>query len=371
MRALFVTVDGGGNLPPALGIARELERRGGAARFLGHEVQRARVEGAGFRFTPLRHGPRYDASLRRGVVRALRDFSSLAADRGIGDDAVAAAAAEQADAVVVDCLAWGALERTVHAGLPVASLVHSQWDYFRRLARTPLGGLARLRGAHPVAASTGAGLVLVTTRPDFEPDPEAALPGHLRHTGIVWQDDAVQAVPDPARPRVLVSFSTTHFPGQDRTLQRVLDGLDGLPVETVATTGAVDPAVLRSPAGARVVRHADHGMLLPSAALVIGHGGHATTARALAHGIPLLVLPMHPLMDQAAIGRAVERHGAGRLLRKQARPAAIRAAALAMLADGPHRAAARALGDEIRAADGAARAVDALETLAARPRARP
>jgi hypothetical protein len=36
MHALFVTVDGGGNLPPALGIAGEIVRRGGTARFLGH-----------------------------------------------------------------------------------------------------------------------------------------------------------------------------------------------------------------------------------------------------------------------------------------------------------------------------------------------
>jgi hypothetical protein len=35
MDALFVTIDGGGNLPPALGIAREIVRRGGTARFLG------------------------------------------------------------------------------------------------------------------------------------------------------------------------------------------------------------------------------------------------------------------------------------------------------------------------------------------------
>lgn len=52
---LFVTWDGGGNVPPALGLAAELERRGHAVRFLGHPQQRAGVTGAGFGFTPYTH----------------------------------------------------------------------------------------------------------------------------------------------------------------------------------------------------------------------------------------------------------------------------------------------------------------------------
>src|SRR4051812_18391667 len=64
MDALFVTVDGGGNLPPALGIAREIVRRGGTARFLGHEPQRSLIKQAGFGFTPVRDGRPYDAAAR-------------------------------------------------------------------------------------------------------------------------------------------------------------------------------------------------------------------------------------------------------------------------------------------------------------------
>ena len=33
---LFVTWDGGGNLPPAIGIGRELRSRGHEVRFIGH-----------------------------------------------------------------------------------------------------------------------------------------------------------------------------------------------------------------------------------------------------------------------------------------------------------------------------------------------
>jgi hypothetical protein len=36
---VFVTWDGGGNVPPALGLAGELVRRGHHVRFLGHQRQ--------------------------------------------------------------------------------------------------------------------------------------------------------------------------------------------------------------------------------------------------------------------------------------------------------------------------------------------
>ncbi|MEU0561387.1 hypothetical protein [Dactylosporangium sp. NPDC006015] len=70
MDALFATVDAGGNLPPALGIAREIVRRGGSARFLGHEPQRAAIERAGFRFETVREGRQYDSAAPRSTLSA-------------------------------------------------------------------------------------------------------------------------------------------------------------------------------------------------------------------------------------------------------------------------------------------------------------
>ena len=43
----FVTWNGGGNLGPALPIARELRRRDHRAAFLGQETQRPAIEAAG------------------------------------------------------------------------------------------------------------------------------------------------------------------------------------------------------------------------------------------------------------------------------------------------------------------------------------
>jgi UDP:flavonoid glycosyltransferase YjiC (YdhE family) len=241
--------------------------------------------------------------------------------------------------------------------------VHSRADFFDRNARGPLGLLARLRGADPLA-SRNAALRLITTRADFEPP--RADPLTEPHTGFVWQETPAAAAPQ-SPPEVLVSFSTTSFPGQAQALQRVLDALTDDDVHVTVTSGAVDPVKLRAPANAEVVRHRDHAELLARASLVIGHGGHATTARALEYGVPVLVMPMHPLMDQPAIGRAVEDLGVGMLLPKSASPARIQAAARRLLADPAVRAAAQRLGADARSRDGAEVAAELITQLVQHP----
>ena len=47
---VFATLDAGGNVPPLLGIAEEVARRGHRVRVLGHEQQRASFEKAGLEF---------------------------------------------------------------------------------------------------------------------------------------------------------------------------------------------------------------------------------------------------------------------------------------------------------------------------------
>jgi len=352
---LIVTWDGGGNLPPALGIGRELQARGVRVRVLGNAIQRDAVVASGLDFIPFTRGRDYVSSEPRGTVDGVLGLVALFADRGIAEDVRALLAEQPADLVLVDTLLWGAMNQLEADGCRVVELVHSTAEYFDGNARGPVGMLARMRGANAVAAARGAEWRLVTTRADFESKPR---PDEL-HTGFVWQGDPVEARAESV-PRVLVSFSTTVFPGQAAALQRVLDALAGERMEVVVTSGAVDPADLSAPTNATVLRRRDHSEILPTTSLVIGHGGHATTARALSAGIPVLVIPMHPLMDQPGIGRAVERLGVGAVLPKSAAPARIREAALRLLSDERVRAAAQTMGAQARQRDGAAVAADAL-----------
>jgi UDP:flavonoid glycosyltransferase YjiC (YdhE family) len=369
---LFVTWDGGGNVPPALGIAAELRARGEQVRFLGHEQQRAAIEGAGFRFEPYRHARSWSSAAPADGPRALFTVFSVFTDRGPGTDLLASVEREPADVVVIDCLLLGALAAADRAGLRRVVLAHTFYDYLASSwSRGPVRFFGLLKGQHPVRLWTAADLMLVTAAPELDPSVLAAsagrsaLPANACHTGpVVRAPSPPPPPPADGTPRILVSLSTIYFPGQARVLQAVLDALADLPVTGVVTTGpAVDPGQLSAPGNCELHRYVPHDEVLPGVSMVIGHGGHATTMRALAWGRPLLIIPMHPMLDQPMIGKAVSEAGAAVILPKTAPPARIREAAARLLADGPHRAAARRLGDSIRAADGAATAATRLQEL--------
>src|SRR2546428_11949283 len=84
---LFVTWDGGGNLPPALGIGSELRRRGHTVRFLGHAQQREGIEAAGFRFEAYTSAIRWSSAHQepgpKGGLKALPVLSGARPRAGL------------------------------------------------------------------------------------------------------------------------------------------------------------------------------------------------------------------------------------------------------------------------------------------------
>jgi UDP:flavonoid glycosyltransferase YjiC (YdhE family) len=165
---------------------------------------------------------------------------------------------------------------------------------------------------------------------------------------------------------VLVSLSTIFYAAQAAVLQNVLDGLAGLDTRVLVAVGdSVDPTALSYRPDVDVRRFVDHDEVMSTASLLVGHGGHATTLRALSYDLPMLVVPLHPMLDQTMIGRAVADAGAGRVLPTKAGPQAIRAAVRALLDDDAARAAAATCGARIRAQDGAAAAVLEVEAVLA------
>jgi UDP:flavonoid glycosyltransferase YjiC (YdhE family) len=163
---------------------------------------------------------------------------------------------------------------------------------------------------------------------------------------------------------VLVSLSTYRFPGMARCLQTILDACADLDARVVVTTGpVVDPDDLRAPAHAEVHRFVPHAELMARATLMVGHGGHGSALQALAHDLPQVLMPMHPMLDQPQVARSLEEAGAARVVRKKATAAELAPVVASMLADGPHRAAAARLGAEIRGLPGAVGAAEHLERL--------
>jgi UDP:flavonoid glycosyltransferase YjiC (YdhE family) len=367
MHALFVVLDAGGNVPPALAVARALHERGAAVTVLAPPALASRVVEAGLSFAAFRTGRFYDPREQRSTLRSLRDVLGAAGDRGTGADAVAVAGEVGADVVVVDFLLAGALMVLARSGLPLVSLVHTPDRFASAMPRSLVGGLLRLQGVDLAKVQASVDRRLVVSRPDL--DRIGLAPERSRQVGVVWEgvpQPAVPAVPD----RILVSLSTTAFPGQHQTLQKVLDGLSALPVEVVATTGpTMDPAGFSPPANATVHRWLDHAAVLPSASLVVGHGGWSTTTRALSYGVPVLVIPSHPMLDQPLVGRAVAEAGVGDVLGRRSSADTIAGAVRRLLSSAAVRAAAARMGEDIRRRDGAQVAADLVED-ASRRRAR-
>lgn len=363
-----VTVDAGGNVPPAIRIAEELARRGHGIEVLGHARQAHAVTSAGLGFRALASLDFWEPSVRKSGPAAIDRIVRLAADPGIEHEVGGAVAAAGSELALVDCLMPSSLRGAHTGGAATAALFHTFLEFWiRRYARGPVGLLSRLRGTDPLRAWARADARLVVSDAALDPASARRTPLARAADWVGAVETGVAAAPDAsAPPLVVVSLSTTWFPGQTDAYERIAAALGSLPVRGVLTLGGLRPdRDLRTPPNVRTVDRADHGELFPQASLVIGHGGHSTTFRALAHGVPVLVLPMHPMLDQPMVGRSLERAGAGRSLPKSSSPARLAAAVTALLADEPARTAARRLGERLRATDAAGSAADVLERLLA------
>jgi UDP:flavonoid glycosyltransferase YjiC (YdhE family) len=351
---LFVTWDGGGNVPPALEIASALRTRGHTVRFVGHERQRPSLEAAGVEVAPTRRARTFYALDANSPLALVAMFG----DRGLGRDVLDALAHRPADVVVVDCLLFGVMAELGDAGRPYVVLEHLYDAYLTgSWMKGPMGLGMRLKRLHPGRSLAQARLRLVTSVPSL--DPAGGRPG-LTYVGPV----APVAARIPGDDLVLVSLSTYRFPGMARCLQTILDACADLDARVVVTTGpVVDPDDLRAPAHAEVHRFVPHAELMARATLMVGHGGHGSALQALAHDVPQVLMPLHPMLDQPMVARSLEQAGAARVVRKNVSAADLAPVLASMLADGPHRAAAARLGAQIRALPGAAGAAERIERL--------
>ncbi|UXA18899.1 glycosyltransferase [Mycobacterium sp. SMC-4] len=363
MKILFAMFDGGGNVPPQLGVAKELRRRGAEVVVIGHDGLRGRVELAGFAFEPFSAGRPFDPTLTRSLAAMMIDFTRVASDRQLGRIVIDAAHRHGADAVIMDMVLVTAIAEVVESSLPTVVFVHYFYRAYQDMAAGPVGWALRLRGTDPLAAEHRGVAHIVSARADL--DPVRGTPA-VCHSGVVWQGHPCVTRPAPT-PRVLISLSTNGFAGQRRMLQHILDAVAPLPVDATVTVGpSIDATGLRVPPNADVYPWLDHDEVLATTSLVIGHGGHSTAMRALSFSVPQIVLPANPLIDQRTVGAALARAGAGVLLPKHAGAHKIRSVVETVLGESAYYRAADRLGEDIRRVNGAVTAADVVCAVARR-----
>jgi UDP:flavonoid glycosyltransferase YjiC (YdhE family) len=247
---------------------------------------------------------------------------------------------------------WGAFEKPLERGL--------------RLGRDQLNEARQQVGLAPVRRLHGGlspRLCLVATFPALEYPRD--WPEGVHVVGPLLWEPPVPRAPLPAgdAPLVVVAPSTSHDPEQ-RLVRVALEGLRPLDVRVMAATDrrpAVSP--IRAGRGARLVSWMSYAEAMSDAALVICHGGHGTTARALERGVPVLLVPQAG--DMAENAARVDWAGVGvRLPWRLLSPTTMRLAAGRAFDDRPRLAGnAKLLRAWAARHDGPTRAAELIERL--------
>jgi len=416
-RFLMPLWEGGGNIPPELGVAKRLVARGHHVHVLADPTVGGAAEAVGATFSPWRRGP-HRASLdpSEDLLKDWETKNPLVMLGRARDRFIAGPAAEYAadtaeaivafgpDAVVPDAFLFGSIIAAQGAPLPVALLVPNIWimpsrgtppmgpgfapaktvvgrsrdaamlAVVNRLFRAglpPINAARSAQGLAPLSSFYDQALsverILVLSSPVF--DYAAPLvPDNVRYVGpILDEPEWVQpwTAPWPVsdqRPLVLVGFSST-YQNQGPLLRRVVEALSALPVRGVVTVGQMlDAAEVTATGNVVVVGSAPHRQILAEASLAVSHCGHGTTMKTLAAGVPMVCIPMG--RDQNDTAARVVYHGAGVRLSPKASADKIRKTVQLVLSDDRLRANASRLASSIADDDATADLVTELESVA-------
>lgn len=359
LRLMVAAFGDAGHAFPAIALGRALNERGHEVVIETWERWREAVEGLGLQFAAAEEytafPPPAAGSAEASAAEAARALLPFLEDW-------------RPDAVVSDVLTLAPALAAEVAGARLATLIPHPYPVQRegtpffatgaRLPRTPIGravwragrplleiGLRRGReelneqrralGLPPLDRFHGGlseQLVLVATFPQLEYP--RRWPPHVHLTGPMGFELPYPDIELPFgdAPLVLVAPSTAKDP-EGRLVATALEALAEEPVRIVATTNrSVPPEPIEVPANAVLVDWLSYGQVMPRASLVVCHGGHGTTVRALGAGVPVLCCPVAGDMAENAV--RVAWAGAGLSLPwRLCRPGPLRWAARRILGD--------------------------------------
>jgi rhamnosyltransferase subunit B len=417
-RIVLTTFGSLGDLHPYIAVALGLRERGHDAVIATSEIYRAKVEGEGLPFHPVRpdaapllNDPevvRKSYDVRRGTEYIIREIALPNLEATYED---LLAAVRGADLVASHPLAYAlplAAEKLGVRWMSVAlqpAVFLSTWDppviaaapwlrALRRLGRLPYSavfhlGLLRARSwaepvvrlraklglppprAHPLLAGMFSPFgtlawfsrVLAAPQPDWPP--------HTRITGFPFYDkEAPDSALDPGlarfldsgEPPIVFTLGSSAVMQAGSFYSESLAAVEALGARAVLLLGPhpQNRPAARLPESVFAAAYAPYSALLPRASAIVHQGGVGTTAQALRAGRPMLVVPFSH--DQPDNAERVRRLGVARVLARNSYRADAAAGELRrILGDPAYARSAAAIGARVRAEDGVKEACDALE----------
>jgi UDP:flavonoid glycosyltransferase YjiC (YdhE family) len=379
---LFTFAGGTGHFLPLVPLARAAEAAGHVVAFGAQPGLLTTVEEAGFRV--------YDTGGRTLLVASERtpllEVDMAREERAVRDGYAGRTARERAahvrrlcetwhpDVLVCDEMDFGALVAAEAVGIPHATVVciGSGSFVWPELVRDPLDELRAEHGLppDPELLMLRRHLILSPFPPSFR-DPADPLPGNAHAIrpvaagGAVDEADASWLSERPSRPLVYFTLGTIFNLESGDLFERALAGLRDLPVDVAVTVGReLDPDVLGpQPANVRVRTYIPQSLVLAHCSLSVSHGGSGSVVGALAHGVPMVLLPIGADQPLNA-ARCAELRVARVLTAVEATPRDVRRAAADVLADSAYRRNAKRLEAEIAALPGPEYGVRLLERIA-------
>lgn len=305
MRVLFSTTPLDGHFRPLLALARALRAAGHELAFATEAGWHSHVVGEGFDALPA-GGPHSDALAHldrfRDELRAVPPerrrpllFTHLFAEFHATaklPELLDVARAWRPDAVVYESGDLAAPAVAAALELPVAHHSFGVMVPFAALERAAehMAPLWRSIGAEPDRyAGAFRGLYIDVCPPSFAWEQPLGETIQLRSEAAT-----IEGVPDwldaLEQPFVYVTLGTV-FNGPE-VFRPLLDALDGS-ISALVTTGRnVDPLSLgRWSPNVRVERFVPQAQVLPRCAAVVAHAGSGSVLGALAHGLPLVLVP--------------------------------------------------------------------------------
>ncbi len=421
-RVLIATTPAPGHVVGILDVARELTLRGHEVRWYTGRSFQGQVEQAGARFEPMSPELDFGGKSREEAFPAhagltgltsftvgVRDIFYRTAPRQM-EDLLEVLRRFPADCILADDMCYGACFTAERTGIPLAWLANSVYILGSRdtapigwglpPSATPLGrarnavlrflgdhlamrgirreadrvraevGLPRLRAGAMENITPPPALYLVGTVPSFEYPRSDLLPGTHFVGGLLglppehfeppaWWDELTED-----RPVVLLTQGTTAN-DVDWLLVPALRSLAGQDVLVVLTTGSEVPAERLGPlpANVRVERFVPYHHLLPHVDVMVTNGGYNGANAALAHGVPLVVVPGSE--EKPDVAARVKWSGAGVVVQRRAvSETRLRQAVTSVLHDGRYRRRAQELAREYRDSDAPRRAAELIESMA-------